>query len=306
MKNVYSYIYITIETAPVLEFFINYGHSAYSYLWYAWVIICVQYYVFSINLFTSVMFLCRKSILYFMMGIELPSLLLSILYLHVSVLWLHFVFLITDLMHGNWKYLILSCYHVNSGAVTLVWLVSGCMLGAALHFSLLPSLDPFLIRCATPSTILSIGWISAWLLGITAVSIFVFCHFSTCFCAVCGIVLLFMHFIASSSLFSFHAFHITFLGSFHLELLTGAFICLSDCSLLLYYLSHYIIIIYAILIFYHFYNCIHLLLFWSSPCIFGIFILLISLQYFILAKRAHVPIVQITINDDIFILEWGH
>ena len=79
-----------------------YGDSAYSHLWYAWVICACIYYFLSIDLFGSVMFLCRKNILCTMMGIKLQSLQVSISYNHMFLLlWLLFVFsfaIITDLM----------------------------------------------------------------------------------------------------------------------------------------------------------------------------------------------------------------
>ena len=54
-----------------------------------------------VNLFSSVLFVCRKSILYILTCFKLPSVPVFILYQHVSVLWLLLLFsfaVISDLM----------------------------------------------------------------------------------------------------------------------------------------------------------------------------------------------------------------
>ena len=66
--------------------------------------------IYLMNLFGSVMFVCRKSILYIVMCLRLLSLLVSILFLHVSAFCLLFVFnfvIITDLpveIENLWSY----------------------------------------------------------------------------------------------------------------------------------------------------------------------------------------------------------
>ena len=79
------------------------------HLWHAWIIIGKKLY-FSMNLFSSFMFVCRKSILYIPKDIKFPSLPVSILFSHASNFWLLFILsLLLTWYHGNWKLLIVPC-----------------------------------------------------------------------------------------------------------------------------------------------------------------------------------------------------
>ena len=100
------------ETASIPDALINYGHFAYSHLWYAWVVVCVQYYFLSVDLFSLIMFMCCGNILYILLGIRNPSLPVLILYLHVPVSFLFLLFsftIFTNLM--VWK---LKLFHINA------------------------------------------------------------------------------------------------------------------------------------------------------------------------------------------------
>ena len=185
------------------------------HFWSAWVVVCTHYYFFCIDLFSLVKFVCRKSILYILMGIRLPSLPVSILYSCFSDFLITFIFnfvKITKLM--LWKLKIFYLTMSQPFVATFVSSVSWHVLWTTMHFSLLPSLDTFLLRLlhthsewfALPHTGLVIGWTSLWLMYVTMISTVALCHLSTSFCAVCVIVLL----VIFLQLFTFIMFNIAF------------------------------------------------------------------------------------------------
>ena len=85
------------------------------------------------DLFNSFMFICRRSILYILIGIKLPSLPVSILNLHVSVFCLLFstTWLLLIWCFGKWK--ICAFPMSNSCVTTSLSSVSWHRLWTALH-----------------------------------------------------------------------------------------------------------------------------------------------------------------------------
>ena len=168
------------------------------------------------DLFSSVMHVCRKSILYILMGIKLWSLPVSILHLHVSVLWIHVLFsfmIIIDLTLRKSKHFYIPMSNSFSAILlsVLAHVTCSACLSSAISWHSSASVHSLeMISYATSSTALAIGHTFAWLMGITAVSTDVLCHFSACFVPSLSLFCWSYFFVVSTSLLSSVASKITF------------------------------------------------------------------------------------------------
>ena len=150
--------------------------------------------------FSSLTLASGQSVLYIFLGIKLPSIPVSILYSHISVLCMHFVFncaVITDLT--LWR----LCYQLFFFIVLVYDMNSSSSFSSAIlrHLSALTSaylLD--VVNSPPPGTALVMGWTPFWLVCAPQYFQLLFVSFWS------GIVLLLMLFMASNSLLSFVAY----------------------------------------------------------------------------------------------------
>ena len=128
----------------------------------------------SIDLFSLIMFACGKRVLYILLGIKLPLLAVSILYSHIYVLYLPFVF--SNLINSDltqWKLKIFDFTMSNSFLPHQFPQHLGTCHELLCMFLCCHLLAPFcsgfctltqIIGSSTPSTALATGWTSVWLL----------------------------------------------------------------------------------------------------------------------------------------------
>ena len=158
------------------------------------------------------MFACGKGILYLMMGINLPSLPTSILYLHVFVLWLLFGFndvIVTDLMLWKLKIFdhvqLLFC-HLSFLSILVHVITWYAFFSVAISWHLSALAFTHLLKInssATSSTFHTIDRTSVWFVYLTAVSTVTLFHLSAYFlCCLwhCSVAYDFYHII----LFAFY------------------------------------------------------------------------------------------------------
>ena len=141
-------------------------------------LLCASYTIF-VHGFVWLINVCmQEELLYILMGIRLPSVPVSVIYLHAVVIWLLFVFslaVITDLMHGHWKSFIWP-FHTPVLPPQLPQHLGACH--ELLYIFLLPSLDTFLlwllhshlkfwIITTTPNPALAIDWTSGCIICVT-------------------------------------------------------------------------------------------------------------------------------------------
>ena len=151
-----------------------------SVLWWPGTPICGMYelvyiytYFLSVDLFRSTIIVFRYDTLNILIGIKLPSLPVSALYLENSVVWLDFVLSLETInAHTLRKFKLFDLTASDSSVDTCVFSTSWCVSWTYLCFSLIASLisplfdasaHPFKIICsATGSTFITIGWTFSW------------------------------------------------------------------------------------------------------------------------------------------------
>ena len=174
------------------------------------------------DLFISVIFVHRKNILYILMGIKLPSLPVSILYSHVSILWSLFVFSLWLLVilcywiENHQSYFVkLLCCHLSF--LSILTCVMNCSeffsVAISWHPSTLASVNSLeMISSTTPSTALVIGQPSVVLVGVTTVSTVFVSLFCLILCCLGYYSFVHVFLMESNSFLSFVASNITFWG----------------------------------------------------------------------------------------------